>query len=68
MIVAMQAFAEEPQQAKTAFENYVASLEARVDAQNASRDAFLWIDQDPQRLAAVRNGEIQTQQIQAPQN
>lgn len=43
------------------------TLEARVDAQNASRGGFLWIDQDPQRLAAVRKGEIQVQQIHAPQ-
>lgn len=66
LLVACFARAEEPAQARTAFQNYTTTLEAHVEAQNASRDGSLWIDQDPQRLAAVRKGEIQVQQIQAP--
>ncbi|HYK35075.1 hypothetical protein [Alloacidobacterium sp.] len=67
LLAACFARAEEPAQAKAAFQNYIATLEARVDVQNASRDGFLWIDQHPQRLAAVHKGEIQVQQIHAPQ-
>jgi hypothetical protein len=61
------AYAEEPEQAKAGFQSYIASLETRFDAQNASRENYLWIDRQPQRREAVRKGEIRVQQINAPQ-
>ena len=64
---AVPALSEEPPQAKAAFQTYIAALETRFDAQNASKEGYLWIDQDPQRREAVRKGEIQVQQIHAPQ-
>lgn len=67
LLIACAAYAEEPRQAKAAFQKYITALETRVATQNASRDRFLWLDQDAQRLAAVRKGEIQVQQIHAPQ-
>jgi hypothetical protein len=67
LIASAPIFSEESAQTKTAFQNYVTAVEKRIDTQNASRDGYLWIDQDPQRRAAVRNGEIQVQEIHAPQ-
>jgi hypothetical protein len=61
------AYAEAPEQAKAGFQSYIASLETRFDAQNASRENYLWIDRQPQRREAVRKGEIRVQQINAPQ-
>jgi hypothetical protein len=61
------ALSEEPKQAKTAFESYIAALETRFDTQNASREGYLWIDQDPQRREAVHKEEIQVQQVHPPQ-
>lgn len=61
------AHAQEPEQAKAAFQSYIAALETRFDAQNASPENYLWIDQQPQRREAVRKGQIQVQQINAPQ-
>ncbi|HVW76021.1 MAG TPA: hypothetical protein VHB45_00305 [Alloacidobacterium sp.] len=60
------ACAEEPQSAKAAFQSYIASVEKRVEAQNASPENFLWLDQDPQRRQSARNGQIPIQQISAP--
>lgn len=62
--VALQA--EEPQSAKTAFQHYIAALETRLNAQNASGNGFLWIDQDAQRRDAVRRGEISVQHVKTP--
>lgn len=59
-------FAEEPQQTSAAYQRYIADLEKRIDAQNASREGFLWIDQDAQRLQAVRKGEIAIEEVHAP--
>jgi len=64
---AIPAVAEEPAQAKAAFQSYVTALETRFDAQNKSSDGYLWIDQNPQRREAVRKGEIQVEQVHAPQ-
>jgi hypothetical protein len=61
------AYAEEPEHAKAGFQSYIASLETRFDAQNASRENYLWIDRQLQRREAVRKGEIRVQQINAPQ-
>lgn len=59
--------AEEPQTAKTAFQNYIAALETRLDAQNMAGNGFLWIDQDVQRRDAVRKGDIPVQRVDTPQ-
>ena len=67
LVSAISSFAEEPPQARTAFQNYIADLEKRFDAQNASSANYLWIDQDPQRREAVRKGEISVLQVQAPE-
>ncbi len=67
IVCAATAHAEEPQSAGNAYRSYIAALETRLDAQNAARDGFLWIDQDSQRLAAVRKGEVSVQQVHAPQ-
>ena len=67
LIASAPAFSEEPSQAKTAFQNYITAVEKRVDAQNASRDGYLWIDQNPRRRESVRKGEIQVEQVHAPQ-
>jgi hypothetical protein len=67
IISAVPALSEEPPQAKAAFQSYIAPLETRFDAQNASREGYLWIDQNPQRLEAIRKGQIQVEQIHAPQ-
>jgi hypothetical protein len=61
------AHAEEPEKARTAFQNYITSIENRFDVQNTSREGYLWIDQDPQRRQTVHKGEIAVQQIHAPQ-
>ncbi len=52
---------------KAAFQNYVVTVEQHFDAQNASREGYLWIDQDAQRREAVRKGEISVQQVRAPE-
>jgi hypothetical protein len=67
VVSAVPALSEEPPQAKAAFQSYIAALETRFDAQNASRESYLWIDQNPQRLEAIHKGQIQVQQIHAPQ-
>jgi len=67
LALAVSVHGEEPAQARTAFQNYISAVEKRVDAQNASRDGFLWIDQDPQRREAVLKGGVSVQQIHAPQ-
>ena len=54
--------AEEPASAKTAFQTYVAALEARFDQQNTSAENFISIDQQ-----AARQGQIPIHQIKAPQ-
>jgi hypothetical protein len=59
--------AEEPEAAKSAFQNYITTLETRLDAQNSAGSSFLWIDQDAQRRDAVRKGDIPTQHISTPQ-
>jgi hypothetical protein len=61
------AYTEEPEQARTAYKNYIATLEARLDKQNASREGFLWLDQDASRRDAARQGKFPVQQIHAPQ-
>jgi hypothetical protein len=48
-----------------AYRKYIAELESRLQAQNQSQSGFLWIDSDPARRSAVRNGEIATQKIKA---
>jgi hypothetical protein len=48
-----------------AYRKYIAELETRLRAQNQSQSGFLWIDSDPARRSAVRNGEIVTQKIKA---
>jgi hypothetical protein len=58
--------AEESQSAKLAFQNYITTLEARLNAQNSSGNSFLWIDQNDQRRAAARNGEIPVQHVDTP--
>jgi len=58
--------AEEPQSAKTAFQNYITSVEKRVEAQNTSSENFLWLDQDSQRRESAHNSQILIQQIDAP--
>lgn len=63
----LTAGAEESEQAKAAFQQYIAALESRLDAQNNLRNGFLWIDQDPKRLEGARKGEVPVQQIHAPQ-
>ncbi len=67
IVSTVSALAEEPPQAKAAFQSYIATLESRLGAQNSSHEGFLWIDQDPQRRESVHKGEIQVQQIHAPQ-
>lgn len=67
IVCAALASAEEPAQARAAFQNYITAVEQRFDAQNASREGYLWIDQDPQRRDTVRKGEIAVKQIHAPQ-
>lgn len=64
---AVPAFSEEPAQAEAAFQNYITALEVRFDAQNQSVEGYLWIDQNPQRRDAVRKGDIQVQEVHAPQ-
>jgi hypothetical protein len=64
---AVPAFSEEPPQVKVAFQSYIEALENRIDAQNRSREGFLWIDQNPQRRQSVRRGEVQVEEIHAPQ-
>lgn len=63
----MHASGEEPSQAKAAFQNYITAIESRFDAQNASGEGYLWIDQDPQRREAIRKGEISVQEVHAPE-
>jgi hypothetical protein len=64
---AATALSEESPKAKAEFKNYITAVEKRFDAQNASRDGYLWIDQDSQRREAVRKGEIRVQQVRTPQ-
>lgn len=64
---AIPALSEEPKEAKAAFESYIAALETHFEAQNASREGYLWIDQNPQRHEAVRKGEISVLQVHAPE-
>jgi hypothetical protein len=48
-----------------AYRKYIAALETRLQAQNQSASGFLWLDSDPARRSAVRNGEIFTEKIKA---
>ena len=41
-----------------AWEEYVQSATARMQDRLRSGAGFLWVDEDPDRLARVRNGEI----------
>lgn len=45
---------------REAFQQYVRHAEARVDRRLAGRDAFLWTDESPARLASLRRGEVVT--------
>lgn len=58
-------YAEEPLAARTAFQNYINSLESRLNAQNSSASNFLWVDQSGLR-DAVKRGEIPVQHIKSP--
>lgn len=48
------------------FQSYVQSLETKIERQNASPEKFLWIDRDPARREAVRQGKIITERMHAP--
>jgi hypothetical protein len=61
------AHAEESQSAKTGFQEYITALETRFDRQNASKENFLWLDQNAQRLEAARKGEVPVLQVKTPQ-
>ena len=46
-----------------AYQKYIATIQPRLQAQNHSQGGFLWIDSDPGRRLAVRNGKIATEKI-----
>ena len=64
-LAALVAHAALAPETMAAYRKYIAELETRVQAQNQSQSGFLWIDSDPARRSAVRNGEIATQKIKA---
>ena len=41
-----------------AFDRYIRQTEARLDRQVSSGGTFLWVDEDPRRAAAVRQGQV----------
>lgn len=43
-----------------AWERYVHTATARVDESLRNGNAFLWVDQDPERLRAVQSGQVLT--------
>jgi len=56
--------AEEPQSAKSAFQSYIAAVEARFDQQNASAQNFLSIDQQAARQHLIPIHQIKTPQVE----
>ena len=64
-LAALVAHAALAPETMAAYRKYLAELETRLQAQNQSQSGFLWIDSDPARRSAVRNGDIATQKIKA---
>ncbi len=50
---------------RAAYQTYISALETQLTAQNHAARGFLWIDGDPARQQAVRQGEIVTQRVKA---
>ena len=66
LFFAISARAELKPETLKGFQNYIQSLEAKLEKQNQSTENFLWIDRDSSLRNRVRNGEIVTQQVTAP--
>ena len=63
LLAPLIAQAELKSETRDPYQKYVANLEARLEAQDHSQGAFLWIDGDAGRRQAVRSGNIVTEQI-----
>ena len=61
----LAALAQLTPETKAAYQEYIAALDTQMAAQNAAQSGFLWIDRDPARLQAVRQGEIVTQKVRS---
>lgn len=48
------------------FQNYIGSLESKLERQNQSPERFLWIDRDPARRKQVQLGQVVTERVVAP--
>lgn len=48
------------------YERYIKSLQPKLEEHNKSVEHFLWIDQNPDLKKQVRNGEIVTERMTAP--
>jgi hypothetical protein len=63
LLMPLTAQADLKPETKEAYQKYVSNLEARLEAQDHSQGAFLWIDGDAGRRQAVRGGNVVTEQI-----
>ncbi len=63
LLFAPLALAQLKPETQAAYQQYIAALDPRMAAQNAAPSGFLWIDRDPVRQQAVRQGEIVTQKV-----
>jgi hypothetical protein len=61
LLPAWTAAAELRQPTLDAFNLYIRTTEARLAEQASGRRSFLWVDEDPQRRALVRQGQIVAQ-------
>jgi hypothetical protein len=59
--------AELRQETLTAFENYMRTVESRVEDRAAGRKPFLWLEESAERRNKVRAGEMVIQQRTGPQ-
>lgn len=48
---------------KTAYQKYIADFETKLQAQDSSKDTFLWIDRSPGRMQSVKRGDIVTEKV-----
>ncbi len=66
LIFGTAVFADLKPETMKGYQAYIQSLEPRLNQQNASSQGFLWIDKSAARRQQVRDGEVATEQVKAP--
>ena len=65
LLMALAAQGELTPETRSAYQKYIAGIAAGIAARNSAQNPFLWIDSDPARQQAARQGEIVTQKVRA---